>query len=117
MNQLSLTRSRRRARIRAKIKGTAKRPRLAIFRSSKYLTVQLVDDLNGKTLLYLTDRSRSGSTKPQSVSERVQALGSELAHQALSLGINKVVFDRGGYRFHGRVKTLAEAARQAGLKF
>ena len=87
-------------RIRGRISGTAQRPRMSVFRSNKAIYVQLIDDLAGKTLCAADSR-----------------VGEKVAQKALELGITEVVFDRNGYLFHGRVKSLADAARKAGLKF
>lgn len=114
MLQKQLNRLRRKARVRSQISGTAKRPRLSIFRSSTHIYAQLVDDVAGKTLgatsdLKITDKS----TKTQ-LAEKV---GTDIATIAKDLKIKEVVFDRGGFAYHGRVKALAEAARAWGLKF
>ena len=101
-------RDRRRTRIRGKIKGTAERPRLSVFRSSKHIYAQLIDDAKAQTLV-----SASGGGDVVAAGK----VGQELAEQALSLGIKKIVFDRGGYQYHGRVKALADGARQGGLEF
>ncbi len=109
-----IARQRRKARIRAKVKGTATRPRLAVFRSLRYIEAQLIDDVKGVTLAAVSDRKMSlTGTKV----ERAQKVGEELAKKAAEIGIKEVVFDRGGYKFHGRVKALAEGARSQGLKF
>ncbi len=108
---------RRRARIQAKIKGTASRPRLSVYRSLRYLECQLIDDTTACTLLALTDRHHGKKKKEFPPCERAKKLGSELAVAAQAKGIKKVVFDRRGFKYHGRIKALAEAARQAGLQF
>ena len=100
-------------RIRGKVAGTAERPRMSVFRSNKGLYVQLIDDLNGKTLAAASSKGLEGGTKTE-VSAKV---GKEIANKAKEKGIEAVVFDRNGYLFHGRVKSLADAAREAGLKF
>jgi len=100
-------------RIRGKISGTAERPRMSVFRSNKGIYVQLIDDLAGKTLVAASSKGLEGGTKIE-VAARV---GSDIAKKALENGISTVVFDRNGYLFHGRVKSLADAAREAGLKF
>lgn len=102
----------RHRRARAKIIGTATRPRLVIFRSINHIEVQLVDDTTGRTLLSVNDKKFKGSK-----SERAQAAGKQLAKAALAKKIVTVLFDRGGYKYHGRVKALAESARKAGLQF
>ncbi|MFA5967187.1 MAG: 50S ribosomal protein L18 [Patescibacteria group bacterium] len=103
----------RRHRIRAKIKGTADRPRLAVHKSLKHLHVQLIDDTKGKTLASLS----SLSLKIRGSIAAATKLGQAVAVQAIALGIKEVVFDRGGYPYHGQVKAVAEAARAEGLKF
>ncbi|KPJ54920.1 50S ribosomal protein L18 [Parcubacteria bacterium DG_72] len=99
-------RIRRHKKVRAKIKGTNKVPRLCVFRSNKYIYVQLIDDETGKTLA-----SASSELK------KADKVGKDIAKKAEELKIKKVVFDRGGYKYHGRIKALADAAREAGLKF
>lgn len=109
-------RLKRHFRIRNKISGTAERPRLNIFRSSKHIYAQIIDDVNGVTLASASsmdkDFSANGGNK-----EGAKLVGKKIAENAVSKGISEVVFDRGGYIFHGRVKELAEAAREGGLKF
>ncbi|MDE5877507.1 MAG: 50S ribosomal protein L18 [Muribaculaceae bacterium] len=100
-------------RIRGKISGTAQRPRMSVFRSNKAIYVQLIDDLAGRTLVSASSKGITEGTKSE-VSAKV---GQEIARKALEAGIDSVVFDRNGYLFHGRVKSLADAAREAGLKF
>ena len=103
------------ARIRGKISGTAERPRMTVFRSNKQIYVQLVNDLEGKTLVAKSskDLTDAKGTKCEIAAE----VGKLIATAAQSAGINTVVFDRNGYLYHGRVKQLADAAREAGLKF
>ena len=101
------------ARIRGKISGTAERPRMSVFRSNKAIYVQLIDDLKGHTIVAASSKGMEGGTKTE-ISAKV---GEEIAKKALDKGIDTVVFDRNGYLFHGRVKSLADAARKAGLKF
>ena len=98
-------------RIRGKISGTAERPRMTVFRSNKQIYVQLIDDLAGRTLV------SKGLDATGTKSEIAALVGAAVAAKALAAGINEVVFDRNGYLFHGRVKSLADAARSAGLKF
>ena len=100
-------------RIRGRISGTAQRPRMTVFRSNKQIYVQLIDDLAGKTLVSASSRGVSEGTK----SEIAAQVGKNIASKALEAGITEVVFDRNGYLFHGRVKSLADAAREGGLKF
>ena len=101
------------ARIRGKISGTAERPRMSVFRSNKQIYVQLVDDMTGKTLAAASSKGIEEGTK----SEIAAKVGKAIAEKALAAGVAQVVFDRNGYLFHGRVKSLADAARSAGLKF
>lgn len=101
------------ARIRGKISGTAQRPRMSVFRSNKAIYVQVIDDLAGTTLCAASSKGLEGGTKVE-ISAQV---GEAIAKKALEKGITEVVFDRNGYLFHGRVKSLADAARKAGLKF
>lgn len=100
-------------RIRGKVSGTAERPRMTVFRSNKQIYVQLVDDLEGKTLVSASSKGIEEGTK----SEVAAKVGQVIAEKALAAGITEVVFDRNGYLFHGRVKSLADAARNGGLKF
>lgn len=105
-----------RTRIRARIKGTPERPRLSVFRSNKQIYAQLIDDSRGVTL---AAASSAVIKEAQGVSKVEQAVlvGKSIAERARAAGIEVVIFDRGGYLYHGRVKSLAEAAREAGLKF
>jgi len=100
-------------RIRGKISGTVQRPRMSVFRSNKGIYVQLIDDLEGKTLCSASSKGLSEGTK----TEIAAKVGEAIAKKATEAGIEQVVFDRNGYLFHGRVKSLADAARKAGLKF
>lgn len=101
------------ARIRGRISGTASRPRMTVFRSNKQIYVQLIDDLAGKTLLSASSKGIEEGTKTQIAA----TVGENIAKKAIEAGITEVVFDRNGYLFHGRVKSLADAARNGGLKF
>jgi len=107
-------RARIRRRIRAKISGTATRPRLSVFRSNKHLYAQLVDDAAGHTLAAASTRDAGAAGTGVDASK---AVGQRLAERATAAGVSSVVFDRGGYRFHGNVKALAEGAREGGLQF
>ena len=100
-------------RIRGKVSGTAARPRMSVFRSNKQIYAQLIDDLAGNTLVAASSKGLEGGTK----TEIAAKVGRAIAEKALAAGITEVVFDRNGYLFHGRVKSLADAARSAGLKF
>ena len=109
-------RNRIRRRIRKKVFGTAERPRLAVYRSNKEIYAQLIDDENGKTLASASSLEKNFE-KEGSKSDRAAKVGAKLAENAKSAGLEFCTFDRGGYRYHGRVKALAEGAREAGLKF
>ncbi|WP_293874723.1 50S ribosomal protein L18 [Flavobacterium sp.] len=117
---MSLTKSERRQRIQYRIRkivsGTASRPRLSVFRSNKEIYTQLIDDVNGITLLAASSKDKGVDTKGTST-EVATAVGKLVAEKALKAGITEVTFDRGGYLYHGRIKSLAEGARAAGLKF
>ena len=104
-------------RIRKTISGTAERPRLCVFRSNKEIYAQLVDDLSGKTLLAASSRDKGISGDKGSKVEVAKLVGKAIAEKATKTGVESVVFDRGGYLYHGRIKQLAEGAREGGLKF
>jgi large subunit ribosomal protein L18 len=112
-------RERRKLRIRSKINGTSERPRLSVFRSAKHIYAQVVDDTSGKTLAHLSTLSKDvrEAIKEKHKTDAAKAVGSAVAKALLAKGIDKVVFDRNGYMYHGRIKALADAAREAGLKF
>lgn len=118
-------RYRRHKRIRAKISGTAVRPRLFVFRSAKHIYAQLIDDDKGRILASVSDleSKKSKATADKSAGrkktkiDRAKAAGKLIAKEALAKKIEKAVFDRGGYKYHGRIKALAEGAREGGLKF
>jgi len=112
-----LRRLRIRKRIRKKIRGTAERPRLSVFRSNRYIYAQLIDDDAGRTLAHASSREPEIASLAVSRIERSRAVGRLIAERAKSLGITKVVFDRGGYKYHGNVRALAEGARENGLQF
>jgi len=109
----------RRVRIRTRVIGTAERPRLAVFRSLSHIYAQVIDDTSGRTLAAVDSRSPDfrGKAKTGGNVAAAKVVGELLAQRAKARGINQVVFDRGGYQYHGRVKALAEAARAAGLAF
>ena len=109
-------RSRIHARIRRKLRGTAERPRLAVFRSVAHIYAQVIDDGEGKTLVSASSVDKGAKTNGGNVAA-AKAIGKTVAERAKVKGIKRVVFDRGGYQYHGRVKALAEAARAAGLEF
>jgi large subunit ribosomal protein L18 len=104
-------------RIRRKVRGTAERPRLAVFRSLKHIYVQLIDDAQGRTLASASSDEKSAATASGGNVAGAKAIGKVIAERAKEMGIQKVVFDRGGYLYHGRIQALAEAAREAGLEF
>jgi large subunit ribosomal protein L18 len=108
-------RNRIRYAIRSKIAGTAERPRLSVFRSNKEIYAQLIDDVAGHTLVSAS--SRENKEASGSKSDRSKMVGKSLAERAVAKGISTVIFDRGGYLYHGRVKSLADGAREGGLKF
>jgi large subunit ribosomal protein L18 len=109
------SRLRRRRRVRAKIRGSAERPRLSVFRSNKGVQAQVIDDVAGHTLAAVS--WTEAELKSLSSMEQAQRAGELLAERAKGAGVETVVFDRGGYRFHGRVKALADGARESGLRF
>ena len=111
----NVSRVRRHARVRAKISGTAEAPRLCVYRSNKNIEAQLIDDVKGVTLV--SSSSMSLRLANGSNIEAAKAVGKDIAEKAVAKGLKKVVFDRSGYIYHGRVKALAEAAREAGLEF
>ena len=105
-----------RRRIRKKLRGTAERPRISVFRSNKDIYCQAIDDINGVTLVSASSRDKD-LERTGNKSEIAKKVGLALAARAQSKGISEVLFDRGGYLYHGRVKALAEGAREGGLKF
>lgn len=113
-NSNSQKRTRRHTRIRTRVKGTSERPRLVVFRSLKKNYLQLVDDKASKTLVSQSDAT---FMKEGNKTVRAKKVGTELAKKALAKGITACVFDRGGYKYHGRVKAMADGAREGGLKF
>jgi large subunit ribosomal protein L18 len=106
-----------RYRIRKKISGTAQNPRLAIFRSNAEIYAQLIDDVEGKTLVAASSREKDIAAQKVTKSEKSKLVGAAIARKATELGITTVTFDRGGNLFHGRVKSVADGAREGGLKF
>lgn len=114
-----LRRDRIRRRIRATIRGTADRPRLSVHKSNKHVYAQLIDDLRGQTLVAVSTQSEdiAGDIKDKTRTESAEVVGKQLAKMADDKGINKAVFDRSGYKYHGVVKALAEGAREGGLDF
>jgi large subunit ribosomal protein L18 len=112
------SRLRKRWRIRQKISGTSERPRMSVFKSNKQIYVQLIDDIARVTLAAASSRNKEiAEKKGLKKTEQAKLVGKLIAEISISKGINNVVFDRGGYLYHGRVKQLAEGAREGGLKF
>jgi large subunit ribosomal protein L18 len=110
-------RKKRHARVRRTISGTPERPRLNVFRSNKNIYAQLIDDVNSVTLTSASTADKEVNVESGSNVEAAKAVGELIAKRALELGKKSVVFDRGGYLYHGRIKALADAAREAGLEF
>ena len=108
-------RLRRRRRVRSKVKGTAERPRLSVFRSNRGVSAQLIDDVAGRTLAAVN--WTEADLKGLQSTEQAKRAGELIAERAKAAGVESVVFDRGGYQYHGRVKALAEGAREGGLRF
>jgi large subunit ribosomal protein L18 len=120
-NKSYLARKRRQARVRKHVNGTSERPRLSVFRSLNHIYAQVIDDSNGVTLVSASTIDAtlcaSGALNGKSRIEQSAEVGKTVAERALDAGVKEVVFDRGGFKYHGRVKALAEASREAGLKF
>ena len=118
---MALTKIERRYRIKKRIRkvvtGTAEKPRMSVFRSNTQIYVQLIDDLTGTTLLSASSRSKEIAAQKVNKTEQAKLVGKLAAVRALEKGVTTVVFDRNGYLYHGRVKSLADAAREGGLKF
>ena len=115
----TLARQRRHARVRKSVSGTPVRPRLNVFRSSAHIYAQVIDDIAGRTLAAASDTDKDivAATKGKTKTERASAVGKAVAERAKANGVSLVVFDRGGFKYHGRVQALADAAREAGLGF
>ena len=111
------TRLRIHKRIREKVQGTAERPRLNIYRSTNHIYAQLIDDMAGKTVASASTNEGKGAKKSGGNLAAAKEVGKKIAEKAKAKGVSAVVFDRGGYLYHGRVKALADAARESGLKF
>lgn len=109
-------RNRIRMRIRKRVSGTGTSPRLSIFRSNKEIYAQIIDDTKGSTLVAASSKDKALAGKKVNKTEQAKLVGASIAEQAKAAGIAEVIFDRGGYLYHGRVKALADAAREAGLK-
>ncbi|RIA10495.1 large subunit ribosomal protein L18 [Flavobacteriaceae bacterium MAR_2010_72] len=118
---MALTKNQKRLRIKSRIRkvvsGTESRPRLAVFRSNKEIYAQVVDDVTGKTLASASSRDKDISSAKGTKTDIAALVGKSVAEKALKSGIEAIAFDRGGYQYHGRVKSLAEGAREGGLKF
>ena len=118
---MALTKNQKRLRIKSRIRkvvsGTEARPRLAVFRSNKEIYAQVVDDVSGKTISAASSRDKDISSAKGTKSEIATLVGKSVAEKALKAGVETIAFDRGGYQYHGRVKSLAEGAREGGLKF
>ncbi len=120
MSKLSITNARRKQRVRLSLRRTANgRPRLSIFRSSKHISAQVIDDLKGETLASASslEKTMRDDGKTGADVDAAKAVGKLLAERAVKNGVKEVIFDRGGYLYHGRVKALGEAARESGLSF
>jgi large subunit ribosomal protein L18 len=118
---MALTKTERRQRIKNRIRkivsGTETKPRLSVFRSNKEIYAQIIDDVSGNTICAASSRDKDISNTKGSKTEVAALVGKTLAERALKAGVEKISFDRGGYLYHGRVKSLADGAREAGLKF
>ena len=118
---MALTKNERRLRIKSRIRktvtGTSAQPRLAVFRSNKEIYAQLVNDVTGETIAAASSRDKDLSTAKGTKTEVATLVGKSIGEKALKAGVSNITFDRGGYLYHGRVKSLAEGAREAGLKF
>ena len=110
-------RNRIKSRIRKIVSGDAQRPRLSVFRSNKQIYAQLIDDTSGRTIAFASSSEKELSGKSKAKIDQAKLVGKAIAEKAATAGITTVVFDRNGYLYHGRVKSLAEAARETGLKF
>lgn len=113
MQKKDIKRNRLKKKIRSKISGTLERPRLSVFRSNKFIYAQIINDATGKTIVAASDAKATKGTKM----ERAKEVGAAIAKAAVALKINEVVFDRSGFKYTGRVKLVADAAREGGLKF
>lgn len=116
-SQKKVIRFKRKRRIRGSVEGTQERPRLSVFRSNQHIYVQLIDDVKGQTLAAASTSEEELKSKVKPTIEGAKTLGGLVAKRALAKNISKVVFDRSGYLYHGRIKALADAAREGGLQF
>jgi large subunit ribosomal protein L18 len=110
-------RLRRHRRVRKKVRGTPERPRLSVFRSSRHVYAQVIDDVNGRTIASASTIEKDARTDATSTVDAAKAVGKRLGERAKAAGVTATVFDRGGFRYHGRVAGVAEGAREAGLQF
>ena len=117
MDSKVIRRQKIRFRIRHKINGTGEKPRLSVFRSNSEIYVQLIDDVSGKTIVSASSQDKDVKAQKGTKMEKSKLVGATIARKASDLGISKVVFDRSGYLYHGRVKALADGAREGGLQF
>lgn len=117
MNAKVVSRQKIRYRIRKKIAGTTEKPRLSVFRSNTEIYVQLIDDVKNETLASASSLDKDIVAQKVNKSEKSKLVGTAIARKATELGLNDVVFDRGGYLYHGRIKAVADGAREGGLKF
>jgi large subunit ribosomal protein L18 len=115
--QKAIRRNRRRVGIRRKINGTPSRPRLAVYRSLNHIYVQVIDDISGRTIAAASTRDKDIVATSSGKSEAAAIVGKQIAEKAKAAGITTVALDRSGFRYHGRIKALADAAREAGLQF
>lgn len=116
-NSRNANRIARHQRVRRKVSGTTEVPRLSVFKSNSHIYAQIIDDVNGTTLVSASSLEKNLGLEQTSNKEAAKAVGEAVAKKAIDAGIENVVFDRGGYIYHGKVKELADAAREAGLKF
>jgi large subunit ribosomal protein L18 len=118
LNPRAAARIKRQTRIRKKIKGTSEKPRLSVFRSAKHVYAQVIDDTAGATLVSASsvEKNFKDAAKPENKKAAAQLVGKMVAERALDKGIDKVVFDRNGFLYHGRIKAVSDGAREAGLK-
>jgi len=118
---MALTKNEKRLRIKSRIRkvvsGTEARPRLAVYRSNKEIYAQIIDDVTGKTIIAASSRDKDITSTKGTKSEIATLVGKAIAERAIKAGVDTISFDRGGYQYHGRVKSLAEGAREGGLKF
>jgi len=117
MNNKSIRRQKIRYNIRKKVAGSGQKPRLAVFRSNTGIYAQLIDDVKGVTLASASTKDKGVAAQKGKKVDQSKVVGQEIAKKAVALGVTEIIFDRGGYLYHGRVKALAEGAREGGLKF